>query len=134
MDKESFLISTHQNRQIADNATLSGRFGARWSRTLFDSGAQRNHVVLGDLRASFHINRRWELDLRGGWLGTGGPGDGKYSAGLGVSWIADRHIERGRRFIGDQQRRLTGLGHRDDDTLAHATGELVRVLAHTHVR
>jgi len=95
MDKESFLLSTHQNRQIADNATLSGRFGARWSRTLFDSGAQRSHVVLGDLRASFHINRRWELDLRGGWLGTGGPGDGKYSAGLGVSWIADRNLRLG---------------------------------------
>ncbi len=113
MDRESFLLSTHQNRQIAPNATLSGRFGARWSRTLFDSGPVRSHVVLGDLRASFHINRRWELDLRGGWLGTGGPGNGKYSAGLGVSWIADRNLRLGINYnaIGFQEEDLDEQGY-----------------------
>ena len=40
----------------------------------------------------------------------------------------DRHIERGRRLVGDQQLRVAGERHRDHDALAHAAGKLVRVL------
>ncbi len=37
-------------------------------------------------------------------------------------------VERGGRFVGDEQTRAAGQGHGDDDALAHAAGELVRVL------
>ena len=39
----------------------------------------------------------------------------------------DRHVERGRRLVGDQQLRLAGERHRDHRALAHAARKLVRV-------
>ena len=40
----------------------------------------------------------------------------------------DRHVERGRRLVGDQQRRVAGHRDRDHHALAHAARQLVRVL------
>ena len=40
----------------------------------------------------------------------------------------DRHVEGGRRLVGDEQLRLAGERHRDHDALAHAARQLVRVL------
>ncbi len=40
----------------------------------------------------------------------------------------DRHVERGGRLVGDQQRRVAGHRQRDHHALAHAAGELVRIL------
>ena len=40
----------------------------------------------------------------------------------------DRHVERGRRLVGDQQLRLAGQRHGDHHALAHAAGELVRIV------
>ena len=40
----------------------------------------------------------------------------------------DRHVERGRRLVGDQQLRIAGERHRDHHALAHTARELVRVL------
>ena len=37
-----------------------------------------------------------------------------------------RHVERGRRLVGDQDRRPVHERHRDHRPLAHAAGELVR--------
>src|SRR6185312_14876982 len=38
-----------------------------------------------------------------------------------------RDVERGGRLVGDDQRRIGGERERDDDALAHAAGELVRI-------
>ena len=46
----------------------------------------------------------------------------------------DGDIERGRRFVGNQQLRSPGQRHRDHDTLFHATGQLVGVFVHTTLR
>ncbi len=46
----------------------------------------------------------------------------------------DRHVERGRRLVGDQDLRLAGEGHGDHRALAHAPRELVRVVAEPLVR
>ena len=40
----------------------------------------------------------------------------------------DRHIQRGRRLIGDQELRVAAQAHGDHHALAHAAGELVRVV------
>ena len=40
----------------------------------------------------------------------------------------DRHVERRRRLVGDQELRLAGQRHRDHRALAHAARELVRVV------
>jgi hypothetical protein len=39
-----------------------------------------------------------------------------------------RDVQRRRRLIGDDQRRLEDQRHRDHDALAHAAGKLVRIL------
>ena len=39
----------------------------------------------------------------------------------------NRHVERGRGFVGDQQRGFAGERHRDHHPLPHAAGELVRM-------
>ena len=46
----------------------------------------------------------------------------------------DRHVERGRRLVGDQELRLAGERHRDHRALAHAAGELMRVVGHAVAR
>ncbi len=46
----------------------------------------------------------------------------------------DRHVERGRRFVGDQELGLAGQGHRDHHALGHAAGHLVRVGLQTPFR
>ncbi len=38
-----------------------------------------------------------------------------------------RHVETGRGFVSNQECRLAGNRHRDDDALAHAAGQLVRI-------
>ena len=40
----------------------------------------------------------------------------------------DRHVERGRRLVGDQHLRIVGDRHGDHGALPHAAGELVRIL------
>src|SRR5439155_6337243 len=45
-----------------------------------------------------------------------------------------RHVERGGRLVGDQQDRLRGERQRDDHALAHAAGELVRVMVEARLR
>ncbi len=42
----------------------------------------------------------------------------------------DRDVQRRRRLVRDQQLGLTGQGHRDHDSLRHATGEFVGVRLH----
>ena len=46
----------------------------------------------------------------------------------------DRHVERGGRLVGDQQLRAARERHRDHDALAHAAGELMRIVVHALVR
>ena len=45
----------------------------------------------------------------------------------------DGDVQRGGRLVGDQQLRLAGERHGDHHALAHAAGELVRVVAHAAV-
>ena len=42
----------------------------------------------------------------------------------------DGHVERGGRLVGDQQLGVAGQRHGDHHALAHAAGELVRIVVH----
>ena len=46
----------------------------------------------------------------------------------------DRHVERGRRLVGDEQLRVAGEGHGDHHALAHPAAELVRVVVEAAAR
>ena len=46
----------------------------------------------------------------------------------------DRHVERGGRFVGDEQLGLRRQRHRDHHALLHAAGKLVRIIADARFR
>ena len=46
----------------------------------------------------------------------------------------DGDVERGRRLVGDEELGIAGERHRDHDALAHAAGELVRVVVEARLR
>ena len=46
----------------------------------------------------------------------------------------DRRVEARRRLVEDEERRVLGERHRDDDPLLHAARELVRVALHDRAR
>ena len=46
----------------------------------------------------------------------------------------DRHVQRGRRLVGDEEARLARHRHRDHDALAHAAREFVRILFEAPLR
>jgi len=106
-DRITWVLSTHQNRQINESLTISGRAGTKWQTTSFESGNVDTNAMLFDGRTTWDIGRRWELDLRAGWLGAGGVGDGRYSFGAGLAWIADRNLRLGIAY--------NAIGFRDED-------------------
>ena len=64
---------------------------------------------------------------------VGDDDDGRVELGLQVAdqvedLRLDRHVERRRRLVRDQQLRVAGQRHRDHRPLPHAAGELVRVV------
>ncbi|MFK7856330.1 MAG: transporter [Granulosicoccus sp.] len=93
-DKRTYLLSTHQNYQFDNHFTVSGRLGAKWQTTNYQHHDVSTRFALFDARAIYDLNRRWELDVRGGWLGVASGGD-QFSLGAGVSWIADRNVRLG---------------------------------------
>ncbi|NND89934.1 MAG: DUF11 domain-containing protein [Granulosicoccus sp.] len=93
-DKRTYLLSTHQNLQLDKGFTVSGRLGHKWQSFEFDSGDVKTQASVSDVRLSRDLDRRWEVDLRAGWLGAG-RGANRYSLGAGVSWILDRNIRLG---------------------------------------
>ncbi len=107
MDKTTYVLSTHQNRQINAQFGISGRAGAKWQSTRYDVGEIDTKVFLSDVRGTFDFKRRWEFDVRAGWLGTDGLGEGQYSYGLGLAWLVDRNARLGVAY--------NFVGFRDDD-------------------
>jgi len=59
-----------------------------------------------------------------------GPEPGYQVEHLGL----DRRVQRGRRLVEDEQRRLGGQRHGDDGALRHPAGELVRIPVHHPTR
>ena len=106
-DRSVQVLSTHHNRQIGDRLTVSGRAATKWRRTRHARGTVDGRAWLFDLRTTLDVARRFEVDLRGGWLGTGGPWEGRLSLGAGLSWIVDRNLRLGIAY--------NLLGFRDED-------------------
>ena len=46
----------------------------------------------------------------------------------------DRHVQRGRGLVGDEQQRLAGQGNRDEHPLTHASRQLMRIVAQPALR
>ncbi len=86
---------------------------------LDDPAAIHHHHAVGHLRDDRHVvgdeqHRHAVLALQ--------------AVDQGEDFGLDRDVERGGRLVGDQQPRLAGHRHGDDDALAHAAGKLMRIL------
>jgi len=94
-DKTTFILSNHHNRQINKKLTISARAAAKWQNTRFVDEDVVSRAMLIDARVVIDVNRRWEVDLRGGWLGTKKLGEGRFSLGAGVHYLVDRNLRLG---------------------------------------
>jgi|GEM_PF-447008 len=94
-DRETHVLASHQNRELGAGATLSGRAATKWQRIRYERGTRASRAWLFDIRATVDMARRFELDLRAGWLGAGEFGDGRFSLGAGLAWIVDRNLRVG---------------------------------------
>ena len=95
MDKSTYLLSTHQNLQLNKATTVSGRVGLKWQTTHVSTGDYSSQVMLADTRVIRDLDRRWEVDLRAGWLSTSGQREVQYSLGAGLTWLVDRNVRLG---------------------------------------
>ena len=89
------LISTHQNRQISSDLTVSGRIGSKWVRTKLDTTPYNSQTWVTDGRMTWDLDRRWDLDIRGGVLGVDGMSSTRWSAGVGLYYLAMRNLRVG---------------------------------------
>ena len=94
-DRSVHLLSTHQNLQLSNQALLSGRLGGKHQVSRFDSGDITDFALLADARLNFDINRRFNVDLRGGLLATDGTSEMRFSAGAGIHYLINKNARVG---------------------------------------
>ncbi len=97
-DRTVHLISTHQNRLIQPGLTLSGRLGSKWVTTELGGDAYDSQTSVFDTRLTWDLNRRWDLDLRGGLLSVNGSDSVQWSAGVGVNYLVAENLRVGAHY------------------------------------
>ncbi len=122
-DRSVHLISTHHNYQFNDAMTLSARAGYKFEKHgLSDTHTFDSKAWLTDVRLLFDLNRRWDLDIHGGVLGTDGTGELRRSLGIGANFLVRRNLRLG---VG-----YNWLGFKDQDLDAegyNAQGVVLRM-------
>ncbi|KJG09084.1 DUF11 domain-containing protein [Photobacterium kishitanii] len=89
------ILSTHQNYQASKDWLLSGRLGIKWEDyTDYDQHYNSVSTII-DGRALYYINRRWDLDLHAGVLGTDGLSSRRYSYGVGINYLVMKNLRAG---------------------------------------
>jgi len=78
--RESGVISVQYGQEVGDKLRLSTRLAARTSRENTMGMATRSHAAVGGLRASWQVDRKWNLAAQTLYL----AGAGTRSLGLGL--------------------------------------------------
>ena len=112
--------------------------GARgWSRIDALQRADGSHIRFDDNAAVHHQHARTHARDNAEVVGDHDDGGAKLllQALQQVENLRlNGHVQRGGRFVGDNQPRVAHDGHGDHDALAHAAGKLVRILLHAALR
>ena len=112
-------LHRRDRRQQAGRVRMLGGGEDRGGRSLLDDVAGVHHEhSLGDTGDDAEVVG--DPDHRHRHL-LAEPGD------EGDDLLLDRHVEGGRRLVGDEHLGAQGQRHGDDDTLAHPAGELVGI-------
>lgn len=95
VDRTAHILSTHQNYQLSDQKTLSGRFGFKRDTSWFANSEVSDFATLADARINYDFNRRVGLDARLGFLSTDGLSEMRYSMGVGMNYTVNRRLRIG---------------------------------------
>jgi len=112
-DRTVHEFSLHQNYQFSDNVLMSSRLGAKYETLSLSSGQNlSSRAAIMDTRLTWDINRRYDLDLHGGVLGTNDFDEIRYSLGAGMNVNLKKNIRLGvgYNFIGFEDRDLDEQG------------------------
>ena len=111
--RSAHIFSTHQNYQISPLWNWSGRLGMKWEN--YDEYDQDYSSVTSifDTRMIYNIDRRWDIDVRGGILGTDGLSSRRYSIGMGVNYLLLKNLRMGLgyNFFGFKDKDLDPQGY-----------------------
>ncbi|MGQ7845576.1 hypothetical protein ACUNV4_13920 [Granulosicoccus sp. 3-233] len=111
-DRDVHVLSTHQNVQIGPRLILSGRLGAKQQNAFLKREDYSTAAGVADIRASWDIDRRWNVDLRTGALITGRRSR-RHSFGAALSYLLERNLQLhiGYNFIGFREEDLDPEGY-----------------------
>ncbi|UJF17477.1 hypothetical protein L0B53_01530 [Vibrio sp. SS-MA-C1-2] len=96
-ERDVHIASTHQNYQLTDNVTLSGRVGVK-SESYRDTEILKQVDSVSSIydgRIIYNIDQRWDLDIHGGVLATDGFESVRYSAGAGINYLLMKNLRLG---------------------------------------
>lgn len=112
-DRMAHIFSTHQNVELSPKWRWSGRLGVKWED--IRQYGQNNDLVTSifDTRLIYEIDRRWDVDFRGGILSTNGFDSRRYSVGLGASYLVMHNLRLGLgyNFLGFKDKDLDPQGY-----------------------
>ena len=94
-DRSVYMLSTHQNWQLDKGLVVSGRLGTKWMKATVDDYNDSSQVWVSDVRLIWDIDRRWDMDLRGGLLTVDGLSSKRWSAGVGLYYLLVRNLRVG---------------------------------------
>ena len=94
-DSSKHILSTHQNYQINEDLSLSGRAAGKWQKNQVEGNSSHSDTVLLDAKASFGINDKVDVFARGGIVGSNTFDEQQYSAGIGVNVNIDKNMRVG---------------------------------------
>lgn len=95
ISRDAHILSTHQNYQISPQWAVSSRVGLKWEDfTEYQQNYDSVSTII-DGRVIYYINRRWDVDLHAGMLGTDWFNSRRYSAGAGVNYLIMKNLRAG---------------------------------------
>ncbi len=93
VDRTMHILSTHQNMQIDDATTLSGRLGLKHDISKYSFNTVSDFAMLADARLSFDISQRLNFDTGVGALSTDGLSELRYSMGMGLNYTLNKNLQ-----------------------------------------
>ncbi|MCD9543566.1 hypothetical protein GLP24_01660 [Photobacterium carnosum] len=93
--RTAHIFSTHQNYQLSPDWTISGRVGLKWEDFTEYEQDYDSVATIIDGRAIYYINRRWDVDVHGGMLGTDWFDSRRYSFGVGLNYLVMKNLRAG---------------------------------------
>ncbi len=92
VERTAHVLSTHQNLQVDESTTLSGRVGLKHDTSQYDQIMVTDFSMLADARLSFDLSRRLNIDTGVGALSTNSFAEVRYSMGMGVNYTLNKNL------------------------------------------